>query len=103
MTQQIERIMEMEECLDKAAAAVAAMNSAQGQYAEALPLIEKLEKYYTGKLWREDFDADSAGLLPCDLKRGVLSEDGVYNMLCENSELLKALREFLNTDSDNNN
>ena len=30
-----------------------------------------------------DFEADEAGLLPPDLKRGVLSEDGIYNLLEE--------------------
>ena len=28
-----------------------------------------------------DFEADEAGLLPPDLKRGFLSEDGIYNLL----------------------
>ena len=54
--------------------------------AEAEEKARKLEKYYTGKLWKRDFAADEAGLLPPGLKRGVLSEDGVYN-------LLEALRE----------
>lgn len=44
----------------------------------------KLEAYYTGEDWRFDFGLDEAGLLPANLKRGVLSEDGIYNLL-ENS------------------
>ena len=103
MKQRIERIMEMERYLDKAAEAVAAMNSALEIYAEALPCIEMLEKYYTGALWREDLDADSAGLLPADLKRGVLSQDAVYDMLCENRQISDALREILYTNSNNKN
>lgn len=43
--------------------------------------IRKLEKYYTSPRWKEDFAADEAGLFPADLKRGVLSEDGVYDLL----------------------
>ena len=31
--------------------------------------------------WKKDFAADEAGLLPQGLKRGVLSEDGIYNIL----------------------
>ena len=42
-----------------------------------------LEAYYTSPAWRTDFEADEAGLLPPDLKRGVLSEDGIYNLLEE--------------------
>lgn len=30
-----------------------------------------------------DFEADEAGLLPPDLKRDVLSEDGIFNLLEE--------------------
>lgn len=40
-----------------------------------------LEAYYTSPAWRTDFEADEAGLLPPNLKRGVLSEDGIYNLL----------------------
>lgn len=44
----------------------------------------KLEAYYTGKDWRFDFELDEAGLLPAGLKRGVLSEDAVYDLLEDN-------------------
>ncbi len=44
---------------------------------------EILISYYESPLWREDFELDEKGLLPPGLKRGVLSEDGVYNYLTE--------------------
>ena len=44
-------------------------------------VISKLEEYYTGPLWKSDFALDEAGQLPQGLKRGVLSEDGLYNLL----------------------
>ena len=40
-----------------------------------------LEEYYTSGEWRADYEADEAGLFPVDLKRGVLSQDGVYDLL----------------------
>lgn len=43
----------------------------------------KLEAYYTGKDWRADYELDEAGLLPAGLKRGVLSEDGIYDLLSD--------------------
>lgn len=46
-------------------------------------LAEKLDAYYTSDEWKRDFADDEAGLLPKDLKRGVLSEDGLYNLLEE--------------------
>ena len=42
-----------------------------------------LTDYYEGPMWRRDFEADEAGDLPKDLKRGVLSEDAVFNLLDE--------------------
>ena len=52
--------------------------------ADRLPsLISELEAYYTSGEWKQDFAADEAGLLPKGLKRGVLSEDGIYNLLEE--------------------
>ena len=43
--------------------------------------IRELDDYYTGPSWKEDFAADEAGLLPADLRRGVLSEDGIDDVL----------------------
>lgn len=42
--------------------------------------FDALMAYYESPLWREDFEADEAGLLPSDLPRGVLSEDAVWNL-----------------------
>ena len=42
-----------------------------------------LEDYYENGLWRLDYEADERGLLPRGLKRGVLSEDGLYNVLVD--------------------
>jgi len=42
-----------------------------------------LEAYYNSPQWRKDFEADEAGKLPKDLKRGVLSEDGIYDLLSD--------------------
>ena len=40
-----------------------------------------LAEYYGSDEWKQDFADDEAGLLPKDLKRGVLSEDGIWNVL----------------------
>ncbi len=55
---------------------------------ETLQMKRKLlEDYYTSGEWREDYEADEAGAFPADLKRGVLSQDGVYNLLSEWQEM----------------
>ena len=43
--------------------------------------IETLESYYSSQQWKDDFALDEAGKLPDSLKRGVLSEDGIYDLL----------------------
>ena len=50
-------------------------------------LLSELEAYYTSDAWKQDFASDEAGLLPEKLKRGVLSEDGIYNLLEEFREV----------------
>ena len=40
-----------------------------------------LASYYSSREWKEDFAADEAGLFPKSLKRGILSEDGLWNLL----------------------
>jgi 2-keto-3-deoxy-L-rhamnonate aldolase RhmA len=44
---------------------------------------DELASYYAGDEWKRDFADDEAGLLPRDLQRGILSEDGIYNLLEE--------------------
>lgn len=51
--------------------------------------VRLLSEYYQGPLWRSDFEADEAGGFPADLLRGVLSEDGIYNVLTEYEKLLE--------------
>lgn len=55
--------------------------------------LQRLADYYGSPLWRSDYALDEQGLLPPDLKRGVLSEDGVYNFLSELQQTLPSLPE----------
>ncbi len=50
-------------------------------------LITELEAYYTSDEWKRDFTDDEAGLFPKKLLRGVLAEDGIYNLLEEYREV----------------
>ena len=40
-----------------------------------------LDDYYTSGQWLKDYEADEKGLLPETLKRGVLSQDALYELL----------------------
>ena len=76
-----ERIASMETILDTANEKLDDLESAITALREYQNEIQKLEAYYTGADWKKDFALDEAGKLPADLKRGVLSKDGVYSLL----------------------
>lgn len=84
----IDRIKNMEARLDVSAEAIEALAAALEKYEAALPEWKKLADYYGSAQWMRDYEADEAGKLPKDLKRGVLSEDTVYDLLIENRELV---------------
>ena len=89
--EQAERIRQMEQRLERSAAAVMALSAALDRYEEVKEDISALEAYYGSETWKQDFADDEAGLLPPDLKRGVLSEDGIWNLLTDARELVERL------------
>ena len=90
--EQLQRIRQMERHLDRASAALKRLSSALDIYEEAKADIAALASYYGSDDWKQDFAADEAGRLPKDLKRGVLSEDGIWNLIEDNKELQKKIR-----------
>lgn len=79
--EQIERIKLMEQHLDRAAAAIMNLSAALDQYEEAQEALNALSDYYDSDEWKQDYADDEAGRLPKDLKRGILSEDALWNLL----------------------
>ena len=65
----IERVKHMEALFDRAL--------------ETGEIPPELMEYYFGGQWLRDYEADQQGQLPAGLKRGVLSEDGVWNLITE--------------------
>ena len=74
---QIERIQYMENLLDF----IIEARKEQNKSARIQEAIRILAEYYGSDDWKRDFADDEAGLLPKELKRGVLSEDGIWNVL----------------------
>lgn len=72
MEEQVKRIVRMEAMLDRVLAA--------HDPASIREELRALEDYYFGPLWREDHAADEAGLLPRELKRGVLAQDTLWDL-----------------------
>ena len=65
----IERITHMETLYDRAL--------------ETRVIPAELRNYYTGGQWLLDYEAEERGELPADLKRSVLSQDGLWNLMEE--------------------
>ncbi len=85
------RISEMEEIFDEVAAAQQSLERAVDNYKSLQDKVRKLKDYYSGDQWKEDFAMDERGEIPADIKRGVLSEDGIYDLLERNSEIMRMI------------
>ena len=77
----VERVARMEEASKRVENMLVKLNQGLDSYSQVQHEIELLEKYLESKQWLADFEADEAGKLPADMPRGVLSEDGLYNLL----------------------
>ena len=85
----VRRISEMEAILDEALLRMDMSEEDPEALWDYQPEINKLDEYYSSQDWKDDYALDEAGLLPKDLKRGVLSEDGIYDALERNKELME--------------
>ena len=76
MKEAIERVRRMEHCFDTLQQMAAENPDAIDQ-----ALLGALRVYYEGGQWLRDYTLDEQGCFPVDLKRGVLSQDAVYDFL----------------------
>ena len=95
---QTERIEAHEAQMRRLRQAINELRAAMDAFLAQQPEADLLKTYYESALWKVDFTADEAGRLPKDLQRGVLSEDGLYNLLEENDALLRMLAAAGETD-----
>ena len=76
MQETMERIQRMERLFDD-------VNAAKELDAEMRMKVQMLGAYMDSGQWLQDYHLDELGLLPPEMKRGVLSEDGLYNLLAD--------------------
>ena len=97
LAESMHRVEYMEPILDKL---IALMQPLENGTASAVQMreykmyqfkVKELDEYYASADWKKDFETDERGEYPSYLKRGVLSEDAVYNVLTKNEELLASL------------
>ena len=92
---QTERIALMESYLDEANSAVKNFSDSLERYLNVQSKIHELSEYYSNGQWRQDFEDDEAGKIPGNIKRGVLSEDALYDFLTENDSMLEQAEEII--------
>ena len=88
-----ERIIHYEKIFDRASDVAERLEDVLKEYDTIQDALKEMENYYTSPEWKEDYEADEQGLIPSDLKRGVLSQDGVYNLLELYKELSKRFKD----------
>ena len=67
-------------------ARIAGMEAAFDRACAGQPLpgdLPALTAYLDGGQWQRDYQADEDGRIPRDMKRGVLSQDGLYNLITD--------------------
>lgn len=87
---QIERIGRMEQLFDFVSTAIKELPKVPEKYEEIESAIAVLSEYYSND-WKHDYLDDEAGFLPKELERGVLSEDGLWNLFSDWNELKEQL------------
>lgn len=87
MKRKIARIQQMEEYFDKISDVFYTKPERIKEDAEIQRMLQELERYFENGQWLADYESDERGELPKELKRGVLSEDGLYNLLCSVEEV----------------
>ena len=92
---QLRRIEYMEKILNEGTAAVSALRRALEAYADVSTHLAELFDYYGSELWFADLEDDNAGRLPEGLRRGVLSEDAVYNLISDCAAIEAELGGFI--------
>jgi len=79
----ISRITQMETLLDLVSESFHEKPDCLKTDVELQNATRLLSDYLSSGEWLQDHDLDEQKLLPSTLKRGVLSEDGLYNLLCD--------------------
>ncbi len=97
----IERIMKNEERFDQISDSIKKLDEAIKLFKNKEKDLILLKKYYGSKNWFKDKEAYENNQIP-KIKAGVLSEDGVWNMLSDIDDLINNMEKLINKYKNNN-
>ena len=89
----ITRIQEMEDRYHEVTRVLGELEIAIEEYNDFKSELDILKDYMESGQWQKDFEADEAGLVPKDLPREVLSEDGLYDLLSGADKIIAFAKE----------
>ena len=91
----IARIKEMEDRYHEVTRVLGELDMAIEEYNDFKDELATLKDYMESGQWQKDFEADEAGLVPKDLPREILSEDGLYDLLSGADKIIAFAKESL--------
>ena len=95
MPLELTRLQDLEYRFDECSRIIADLDTALDQYLDYKDDIEELKHYMESGQWKADFEADERGEIPAYIKHGILSEDGLYDLLESVDIVLKRAKEIL--------
>lgn len=84
MEEVIKRVAQMEEATNRMNAANEALQATLDEWRKARTAFQEVQEYYYSDKWRSDMELSNQGKLPTDMPQGVLSEDGIYDVMGSN-------------------
>jgi len=88
----IARVRRREEDFDRVRLACQDLEAALDTYEAMQKRVARLRAYTESGQWLQDFEADERGEIPADVKRGVLSEDGLDDLFTGLEQLHERMR-----------
>lgn len=89
-----EHISEMEAILDYQSRKITELNNLLDELKGSKNDYNRLIDYYYSERREQDLDDDQNGLIDKTLKRGVLSEDAIYNLMTDNYQCCMKMLEL---------
>ena len=92
--ERIARIKHLEQNYDECNISIEEFKDQIKKFKSIYPKIAELNEYYNDGSFLEDYKMDEKGQIPQDLKRGILSEDAIYDLLMEFDKIDQSIKEL---------
>ncbi|MEW4353428.1 DUF4298 domain-containing protein [Streptococcus pneumoniae] len=90
MKKELEMIQQMEEIAHRASQVFESLERSLELFEELEPDFKQLVAYYD-RDWMRHYEMENRGEFPCNVSRGVLGQDTIYNLMVVRRELLSEM------------